>query len=128
MVDTSLWDEGVTHLRQALLSQPQDDPDRPETLRFLGMALELKLRYIDPEPNIATLDEEVGALREALMLYPPGHRGRAGAIQTLSQAELRSRLIPIGEPPQTTRVSNLFHKFSTFRYKLYRRPAIPLPV
>ena len=48
-------------------------------------------------------------------------------IKSLDPTVFRLRLIPLNESPEMTGLMNFLHKFDTLRYKLYRKPAIPLP-
>ena len=49
-------------------------------------------------------------------------------MKSLSQKTLRSRLVRADEEPGMGPWLNIGHAFRTFRYRLLRKPAIPVPV
>ena len=48
-------------------------------------------------------------------------------VKSLSQKTLRSRLVRVDEEPGMGPWLNIRHKYRTFRYWLFRKPAIPIP-
>ena len=49
-------------------------------------------------------------------------------MKSLSQKTLRSRLVRADEEPGVGPWLNIGHAFRTFRYRLLRKPAIPVPI